>query len=107
MTDQATVLRVMNLIPERVARSQSGTTFTEQQAGGSPHPERFTLLARFLHWLGPLEYATKEEQQQLGLREHARPLAADELDDDADREGMAGTPIAAPTPPSTVGDTHA
>jgi hypothetical protein len=65
------------------------------------------LLCRFLHWLGPLNAATREEQQVLGVRAAAtRPLgegeeplepedAADELEETPIRPMEAGTQIAA------------
>jgi len=68
--DTANVFRVISLIPDRAPRAQSGCAFAPE--GQS---ERIALLARFLHWLGPLDSLSKEEQQLLGLRSnHARPL---------------------------------
>lgn len=60
--DAANVLRLMSLIPERGVRIQSGSPFT---GDGSA---RMELVRRFLHWLGPLESLSKEEQQLLGVR---------------------------------------
>ena len=60
--DGATVLRMISLIPDRSARSQSGSPFDQRSF------ERAGLLAPFLGWLGPLNPISKEEQQLLGLR---------------------------------------
>ena len=73
--DAATVFRVMSLIPDRVARTQSGGAFALE--GQS---ERVALLARFLHWLGPLDALTKEDQQRLGLRAGAPRPVDEELE---------------------------
>jgi len=58
----ANVLRLISLVPERMPRGQSGTRFS---ADGS---QRMDLLCRFLHWLGPLNSVSREEQQVLGVR---------------------------------------
>jgi len=98
--DGANVVRLMSLIPERGARTQSGTLFS---VDGSV---KMDLLRRFLHWLGPLECLTKEDQQLLGLRAGAKPLAegeegpeeeaqTDELDEAPVTLPGAGTQIAA------------
>ena len=77
--EAAMVSRVMSLIPDRTARLQSGSVFSQAEATSSKHPERFALLARFLHWLGPLDTLTKEDQQFLGLRNGGgRPLGEGE-----------------------------
>ena len=62
--DAATVFRLMSLIPDRVAREPSGSAFVLQDG----HTARVALLTRFLHWLGPLEALSKEDQQALGVR---------------------------------------
>jgi hypothetical protein len=109
--ERALVYRVMSLIPERTPRLQSGTVFGQAAATSSAHPERFALLARFLHWLGPLDALSREDQQFLGLRNGGgRPLGedaepgeeTDELADEAQqleeqsiRTAEAGTHIAA------------
>jgi len=105
--DGITVNRLISLIPDRMARSQSGSRF---EAASS---DRATLLAGFLSWLGPLSPITKEEQQRLGVRagggramvegegaggDEADDLAddlADEVDDSPIRLPEAGTQIAA------------
>ncbi|HZO01243.1 MAG TPA: hypothetical protein VFB93_08600 [Burkholderiales bacterium] len=58
----ATLFRMISLIPDRAARSQSGSLFDPRNF------ERAGLLAPFLGWLGPLNPISKEEQQLLGLR---------------------------------------
>ena len=98
--DGATVFRVISLIPDRMARSQSGSLFDDAS------DVRTELLSRFLGWLGPLNPIGKEEQQLLGVRAgSAKVLVEDELDpleiyDESEEEGPvrlpgAGTQIAA------------
>lgn len=72
--DAATVFRVISLIPDRMPRAQSGAVFS---AGGQS--DRVVLLCKFLHWLGPLDPVSKEDQQLLGVRSGGgRPLVAGE-----------------------------
>src|SRR5918995_1321131 len=72
--DATTVFRVISLIPDRMPRAQSGCVFA---LGGQP--DRVTLLAKFLHWLGPLDPVSKEDQRLLGVRSGGgRPLILDE-----------------------------
>lgn len=79
------VSSIVSLIPERVARVPSGTAFTAVQAGACRYPERVAHLARFLHWLGPLNPVTKDDQHLLGLiAANGRPVhAADEEEEPA------------------------
>jgi hypothetical protein len=93
------VFRLISLIPDRSLRAQTGTHF---QPDGSA---RMALIRRFLHWMGPLDTLSREDQQVLGLRSGGR------LIEDSDTEGEdidppeesadpirlaeAGTPIAA------------
>lgn len=85
--DAANVLRLISLIPERGARVQSGSRFS---ADGSAKME---LMRRFLHWLGPLESLTREEQQLLGVRAGgAKPLAEGEEAGEAEEAEEAGEP---------------
>ena len=56
------VYRLISLIPDRAARSHTGRLF---QADGSA---KMDLLCRFLHWMGPLNALTREEQLLLGVR---------------------------------------
>lgn len=83
--DGAAVSRLMSLVPERMARSQSGSHF---RCDGSA---RMDLLCRFMHWLAPLSQMTREEQQLLGVRAGGKAMtdseeAADELDDGSLRD---------------------
>ena len=118
--------RLMSLIPDRSPRAQSGSVFSSSEAATCRYPERIAYLTRFLHWLGPLDPMTREDQQILGVRSSGgRPMAAgetgeqlgeeaeelelDDLEDDSPlldeplgpRE--AGTAIAPTSAPSTVG----
>lgn len=123
--DAALVFRLISLVPDRSARAQSGSVFTPSAAAACRYPDRMSYLGRFLHWLGPLDPMTKEDQQILGVRSSGgRPLAAgeeaveeieeiddlDELEDEGEStEGQsmqlseAGTLIAPAHPPSIVG----
>lgn len=65
--NDATVFRVLDLIPDRVARAQTGTAMGEFGADSCVHPERLSLLVEFLHWLSPIYPTTKEDQMRLGL----------------------------------------
>ena len=103
--DGTTVFRLISLIPDRMARSQSGSPFDGAAS------ERAGVLARFLGWLGPLNPIGKEEQQLLGVRagngkplaegEGEEPLDLAEIGEDAEGEDQpvrlpgAGTQIAA------------
>ena len=75
------VFRLISLIPDRTPRAQTGTHF---EPDGSP---RMALIRRFLHWLGPLDSLTREEQQLLGLRAGGRSL--DEGETEGETEGDA------------------
>ena len=114
----AAVSRLISLIPDRSPRMQSGTVFVASEAAACRYPERMSYLTRFLHWLGPLDPMTREDQQILGVRSSGgRPMLAGEegelgdesldteLDDleEATPIMEAGTPVAAGHPPSTVG----
>ena len=92
--DAATVFRVMSLIPDRSARAQSGCAFALE--GQS---DKVALVARFLHWLGPLETLSKEDQQRLGLRSNApRPVDEDleglEADESQEIDELEQAPVA-------------
>ena len=69
------VFRLISLIPDRSLRAQTGTHF---QPDGSA---RMALIRRFLHWMGPLDTLSREDQQLLGLRGGGRLL------EDSDTEG--------------------
>ena len=103
--DGASVFRLISLIPDRMARSKSGTPFDGSAS------ERAGLLSRFLSWVGPLNPITKEEQQLLGVRagggkslaEGDEPLdaveAAEEREESREEQSVrlpgSGTQIAA------------
>ena len=116
--DAALVFRLMSLVPDRSARAQSGSVFSPSEAAACRYPDRMSYLGRFLHWLGPLDPMSKEDQQILGVRSSGgRPLAAGEeavdemgeLDDELEaeeesiRHAEPGTVIAEAHPPSIVG----
>lgn len=122
--DASLVQRLVSLVPERSPRAQSGTLFSATQAAACRQPERMSYLTKFLHWLGPLDPMTREDQQILGVRSSGgRPMLAGEamgeeageemdLDDDLDDSALldeplgradTGTAIAQIPPPSTVG----
>ena len=65
--DAARVYRVLDLIPDRVSRTQLGAAFADVRATTCLHPERLALLAEFLNWLAPLYPTTKDDQMRLGL----------------------------------------
>jgi len=92
--DGAAVSRLMSLVPERMARSQSGSHF---RGDGSA---RLDLLCRFMHWLAPLSQVTREEQQLLGVRAGGKVMAdgedvAEEAEETPLRDLGPGTQIAA------------
>jgi hypothetical protein len=95
--DGATVFRMISLIPDRTARSQSGSVFDDRSF------ERAGLLSPFLGWLGPLNPITKEDQHLLGLRttgsklplEGEEPADMVELEEPEVRAPGEGTQIAA------------
>ena len=120
------VSRLMSLIPDRSPRAQSGSVFSASEGATCRYPERIAYLTKFLHWLGPLDPMTREDQQILGVRSSGgRPMAAgesgEELGEEAGEElelddlddsplldepmGLreTGTAIAPASAPSTVG----
>jgi hypothetical protein len=124
--DASLVQRLVSLVPERSPRAQSGTLFSATEAATCRQPDRMSYLTKFLHWLGPLDPMTREDQQILGVRSSGgRPMAAgesaeelgeeaaedleiDDLDDGPlldEPRGLrdAGTAIAPTSAPSTVG----
>ena len=83
----AIVSRMLSLIPDRVARAQSGSLFNPQAPGATPHPERIPHLAQFLNWLGPLREVTKDDLRIFGLlTAYGKPVTAAAIDDEADGE---------------------
>ena len=129
--DASLVQRLVSLVPERSPRAQSGTLFSATQAAACRQPERMSYLTKFLHWLGPLDPMTREDQQILGVRSSGgRPMAAGESAEELGEEAAdemeldpmelderddaplldeprgrreAGTAIAPTSAPSTVG----
>jgi hypothetical protein len=115
--DAALVFRLISLVPDRSARAQSGSLFSPSEAAACRYPDRMSYLGRFLHWLGPLDPMTKEDQQILGVRTSGgRPLMAgeeavdemgelDDLDDaeESVQHSESGTLIAEAHPPSIIG----
>jgi hypothetical protein len=86
----AMINRIVSLIPERVARAQTGIAFTPE-ASVSRYPERIAHLAELLSWLTPLYPITKYDQKLFGLlNEQGRPVhAVDMEEDEADEIGEA------------------
>jgi len=84
----STVHRIISLIPERVARAQSGALFT--MIGACRHPERIAYLSRYLQWLSPLNPVSRDDQQLLGvLLANGRPVHAGDVEDEADAQAEA------------------
>lgn len=84
--DAAKVNGLISMIPERVARVHTGSTFTAQEASGCKYPDRLALLMSFLGWLTPLNPLSKEDQRLLGVvAANARPMLA--ADEDEEPEG--------------------
>jgi hypothetical protein len=79
----STVHRIISMIPERVACTQSGALFTT--TGACRHPERIAYLSRCLQWLSPLNPVSRDDQQLLGLLlANGRTVHAGDLEDEAD-----------------------
>jgi hypothetical protein len=78
----AMISRIVSLIPERVARVQSGASFHRTESA-SRYPERVSHLAQFLNWLSPLNAITKDDQRVLGLlHANGRPVHANEMEEE-------------------------
>src|SRR5439155_14180133 len=83
--DASTVHRIISLIPERVARAQSGALFT--MIGAYRHPERIAYLSSYLQWLSPLNPVSRDDQQLLGvLLGNCRSVHAGDVEDEADAQ---------------------
>jgi hypothetical protein len=86
----AIVSRTLSLIPDRVARVQSGSLFDPAAQGACAHPERVTHLAQFLNWLGPLREVTKDDLRILGLMTpYGKPAIDNALDEEGELEAEA------------------
>lgn len=82
----AIISSIVSLIPERIARVQTGATFTTEGSSGR-YPERVSHLVQFLGWLSPLNAIAKDDQRILGLlHANGRPVHANEMDDEEDAE---------------------
>ena len=78
------VYRIVSSIPERTARSLTGTAFGLDGARACSDPARLAGIVRLLQWLSPLTPLSQDEQRNLGLHvAAARPgsLADDEADE--------------------------
>ena len=83
--DAAKVFRILDLIPDRTVRLQSGVAFADVRATTCVHPERLALLTEFLHWLTPIYPTTKDDQMRFGLFAN-KQLHAEEEEETADSE---------------------
>ena len=82
----AIVSRTLSLIPDRVARVQSGCLF-DLASATCAHPERIAHLAQFLNWLGPLHPITKEDLRIFGLMTpYGKPAIDPSMNEDADSD---------------------
>jgi hypothetical protein len=84
--DASAVSRTLSLIPERVARVQSGSAFDPATPGTCAHPERVAYLAQFLEWLGPLRALSKDDQRVFGFMTPYGKPAGDPIEEDAEHE---------------------
>jgi len=106
----AIVSRTLSLIPDRVARAQSGSLFDPNASETCAHPERIVHLARFLDWLGPLREVTKDDLRIFGLMTpYGKPAIASAMDEEADGElevdadlDAEQIPLEATLPPLTL-----
>ena len=89
----ATISRILSLIPDRMARAQSGAAFL-LEGTACRHPERLAYVVKFLHWLSPLDVLTKDDQRALGLiSASGRPVQNEEDEPDEPGEEMGTDPI--------------
>jgi len=97
------VSRTLALIPDRVARTQTGTLFNPAAPGVCSHPERVAHLARFLEWLGPLREVTKDDLHTFGLlTPYARPVMEEEPEADTEQLATPAAPTAQPLPTASA-----
>jgi hypothetical protein len=86
------VSRIVSSIPERTARSLTGTVFTLDGARACTDPARLVSVSRLLQWLSPLSPLTGDEQRALGLHANGArpghpeegPAEAEDLDEAAE-----------------------
>jgi len=72
----------LSLIPERVARVQTGMAFSAEAMHA--FPERMTILTGFLNWLGPLTPLGRDQQHALGLMTAYGKPAVPGIENDAE-----------------------
>lgn len=96
VSNPAAVSRIVSLIPERTARSLSGTAFTLDGARACSDPARLVNVARLLQWLSPLNPLSGDDQRALGLHANALRLGhpeeggeTDEVDDAGEARSVA------------------
>lgn len=87
----AMVSRIVSSIPERTARSLTGTVFNLDAARACSDPARLAGMVRLLQWLSPITPLTQEEQRTLGVHGSAlRPEAVDMAEEASpEEEAMA------------------
>ena len=83
--NQAMVSKIVSLVPERMARLQSGTRFMLPKDEGT----QVACLAPLLHWLTPLKVIGEEEQRALGLYALHGKAAKRYDEDDEEREEIS------------------
>ena len=101
----ATVSRTLSLIPDRVARVQSGCLFDPSAQPTCAHPERITHLAQFLTWLGPLQPLTKDDLRIFGLMTPYGKPAMAMAEDDGEADIELDAELDAAPQPLVVADT--
>lgn len=92
----AVVSRIVSSIPERAARSQTGTAFNLEGARACSDPARLAGIVRLLQWLTPLTPLSQEEQHALGVNGSAtRPgtLAEEEPEELGHEPGQEAPPL--------------
>lgn len=88
----ALVSRIVSSIPERTARSLSGTAFNLDGARACSDPARLAGIVQLLRWLTPLTPLSQDEQRVLGLHGAAtRPGAL--ADEEPDEPGHEAPPM--------------
>ncbi|HEX7054653.1 MAG TPA: hypothetical protein VF211_12070 [Burkholderiales bacterium] len=88
--DSAKVSRIVSSIPERTARTLTGTAFNLDGARACSDPARLAGIVRLLQWLSPLTPLSQDEQRVLGL--HVASARPGGLADD-DEPGREAPPM--------------
>ena len=84
----ALVSRIVSSIPERTARTLTGTIFNLDGARACSDPARLAGIVQLLRWLSPLTPLSQDEQRALGL--HVAAARAGSLgEDEPDEPGQA------------------